>query len=326
MNLIDQINNEKFPLPKWISISLGLLSLFCLTFTLIFLREFDSILWPIILLINGIAVGIAAFRPLYFWWLIFINAGLSAISIVILIWKAFSLLFDSNLKWDQPNGLVMMFLIQLAICWTILYHLYQYYIQEKDLSQLSVTLDQAIKETFIPSKNATLSELSQDSPLLIIFLRYLGCTLCRQTLHNIKKNKQELEKKGFQIVFVHMNTQEQGLELFKHYDLENMIQISDPDRHLYHAFGLHRFRLFNLLTPALFRQYAKTTLIEGHGPIDGDLFQRPGVFIIFKNQLLYAFYPAHIGEQVNYNEISNLNDADKVLQFMTTHIHSPPTE
>lgn len=304
-------------IPKWIYFALIFLGVnFTLVGILLLYQEGVTLLSILSLGIGFGSLG-ALFRPLQYCWLILATCLSSLVALGILIWD---LTTPFNYQ-EYLDILFVAYLVALSLSWLILYTLYQFHIQERDLEETFQSLNQSLKETFIFQKNSTLSELSEHSVLLIIFLRYLNCTFCRQTLANIKKNKEALEKKGFQIILIHSDTPKQARQLFKHYGLEDVIQVSDPSRRIYRAFGLHRVSLFNLIHPTMLKQFIQSTLIEGHsqGLVNGDIFQRPGVFIISKNQLIYAFYPAHIGNQVDYNEISNLNDVDRVLQFMAEH-------
>ena len=54
------------------------------------------------------------------------------------------------------------------------------------------------------NKGNTLSDLSDQSPILIVFLRHFGCVFCKESMFDISKKKQQFSKEGIKVVLVHM--------------------------------------------------------------------------------------------------------------------------
>jgi peroxiredoxin len=155
------------------------------------------------------------------------------------------------------------------------------------------------------SSGEELLVLSRRSPVLLTFLRHLGCTFCREALAELGRRRQELEADGTRLAFVHMGTEEQARPLFERYGLGDAPRVSDPGRALYRAFGLERGRAGQLFGPGvLLRGIAG--LLKGYGagrPV-GDGFQLPGAFLVRSGQILRAFRHATAADRPDYEELA----------------------
>ncbi|MBY0403384.1 MAG: redoxin domain-containing protein, partial [Cyanobacteria bacterium] len=125
--------------------------------------------------------------------------------------------------------------------------------------------------------------LSQERPLLVVFLRHFGCTFCRETLAELAKVRNSIEStqfdgRGVEIVVVHMSSVKSGNEFLKRYGLEDLRHISDPYRRLYKLFGLRRGRLSQLFGLQVWIRGFQAGVLNGHGvgSLQGDGFQMPG--------------------------------------------------
>lgn len=76
--------------------------------------------------------------------------------------------------------------------------------------------------------------LSGDKPVLLVFLRFFGCSFCREAISDIAARRKKLEAQGFRIVFVHMAaTPEVAEKFFKRYKLFPIDHIADPGMEFY---------------------------------------------------------------------------------------------
>ena len=57
-----------------------------------------------------------------------------------------------------------------------------------------------------PESGASLLELVEASPVLLIFLRHFGCSFCRQAISDVADLREELARRGVRPVFVHLGT------------------------------------------------------------------------------------------------------------------------
>jgi peroxiredoxin len=64
---------------------------------------------------------------------------------------------------------------------------------------------------------ASLLELVEASPVLLIFLRHFGCSFCRQAISDVSDLREELARHGVRPVFVHLGTPERAKPFFDYY-------------------------------------------------------------------------------------------------------------
>jgi peroxiredoxin len=147
----------------------------------------------------------------------------------------------------------------------------------------------------------SLLEMSQLSPVLIVFLRHLGCAFCREALSDLSKQRKRMEKDGVRVALVHMATENQAAEFLAKYGLEDIPRVSDPTQSVYRAFGLERGKVLQLFGLKTWKRGVETYL-HGHrqGLIVGDSFQMPGVFLIFHGEVLRAYRHQSPADRPNY--------------------------
>jgi peroxiredoxin len=158
----------------------------------------------------------------------------------------------------------------------------------------------------------SLAALAEEKPVLLVFLRFFGCSFCREAISDISKKRKKIEAKGVQIAFVHMAPDpELAVSYFEKYNLYPIEHISDPDKRFYRAFGLTRgtpVQIFGLMN---WIRGFQATVLEGHGadsPSEelGDGFQMPGVFLVYKGVVLNSFVHKHPYDRPDYEEICTL--------------------
>lgn len=152
----------------------------------------------------------------------------------------------------------------------------------------------------------SLKELSDEQPVMLVFLRHFGCIFCREALADISKQREDIEKRGIKIVFVHMAEPEEAEKYFHKYTLSGLEHISDPACRYYQAFGLVKgnFRqLFGLET--WIRGFS--AVVEGHsaGAQLGDGFQMPGVFILQNGVIVESFIHKLASDRPDYGDLAS---------------------
>jgi thiol-disulfide isomerase/thioredoxin len=166
--------------------------------------------------------------------------------------------------------------------------------------------DSSILSTMKCNTNEIISELSQNQPVMLVFLRHFGCTFCREGLDEISKLRSEIEAAGTKIVFIHMTENKIAEKYFIEYHLPNATHISDPECEYYLAFGLVKGNFSQLFG---FQNWAKafnTGLVKGYGWANqiGDGFQMPGVFMVQEGEIKSSFVHKFASDQPNYAELS----------------------
>lgn len=154
-----------------------------------------------------------------------------------------------------------------------------------------------------------MAQMSDAQPVLLVFLRFFGCSFCREAISDIAKRKRKLEALGVRIVFVHMSPdQEVAEKFFKKYKLFPVDHISDPEKRFYQAFGLVRgtpVQIFGLMNwirgfqAAVLEDHGTTN----HGEAMGDGFQMPGVFVVYKGEVRNSFVHKFPYDRPDYEEI-----------------------
>ena len=147
-----------------------------------------------------------------------------------------------------------------------------------------------------------LHELSQISPILVVFLRHAGCTFCREALTDLAAKRKAIEEAGARLVLVHMGSEDHADKFFARYGLEDVARISDPERGLYKAFGLPRGTLFDLFGPKVWWRGFQAGILGRHGVgrLVGDGFQMPGIFLMFHGEILRSYRHQSAADRPDY--------------------------
>lgn len=159
-----------------------------------------------------------------------------------------------------------------------------------------------------------LSDLSQEKPVLLVFLRFFGCSFCREAISDIAKRREKLEAQDFRIVVVHMANQVEVAEkFFKRYKLFPIDHIPDPELEYYKAFGLGRTTPKQLMGLMNWIRGFQASILEGHGgdpdlnnPELGDGLQMPGVFVLYKSEIRRSFIHRFPYDRPDYEEICQI--------------------
>jgi len=151
------------------------------------------------------------------------------------------------------------------------------------------------------SHGRTLLEATSERPTLVVFLRHLGCTFCREALADLRARRASLESGGTRLLLVHMSPGDQAEPIFSRHGLDGIEHVSDPDQVLYRAFGLARGSLLQLFGPRVWVRGVLATL-RGHlvGKLAGDGLQMPGVFLVENGRIVRAFRHRTAADRPDY--------------------------
>jgi hypothetical protein len=91
------------------------------------------------------------------------------------------------------------------------------------------------------------------------------------------------------------------------YGMEDVPAVSDPTRQLYHGLGLRRGNLRQLLGLSVWCR-GLTSFLSGHrpGPMEGDVTQMPGVFLIHQGRVLRRFSHSTAAARPDYATLAQL--------------------
>jgi len=153
----------------------------------------------------------------------------------------------------------------------------------------------------ITDDGASLLQLSESSPRLVIFLRHTGCIFCKETLGDLHRLREAIEQTGVRLVLVHMGMPDEGEELAARYGLTGIDMIGDPLRELYQAFQLPHGTFLQLFGPQVAAR-GFVAALKGHmqGFFHGDALQLPGAFVVSHGAILRAYRHRHVGDRPDY--------------------------
>lgn len=168
----------------------------------------------------------------------------------------------------------------------------QPFIEDRNLIEFAAENPGAAIKTYQTSEGRTIADASQEHPVLLIFLRHFGCTFCREALHSIRKQLDEIEKMGTQVILVHMVDPAAANSELQPYDLARLEHVSDPESLLYKGFGLLRGSFWQLFGPKTLLRGIKAGIFRKHGlgAAMGDIFQMPGIFLIHRGRVIKEYY------------------------------------
>lgn len=152
----------------------------------------------------------------------------------------------------------------------------------------------------------SLLDLTMQRPQLIVFLRHLGCTFCREALDDVRRQRDAIEAAGVGVVLVHMTPETAELAAFlAGYELQDVPRVSDPQAGLYRTFELRRGSPLALFGPRVWWRGLVATL-RGHrvGSLQGDGFQMPGAFVVYQGRIVRAFRHQTAADRPDYASLS----------------------
>jgi peroxiredoxin len=245
--------------------------------------------------VYGVGYAIAATDPLRHWPIVLVGLLGKVLGPIgfakALMEERFSpkflwVILTNDLVWWIPFGLIL---------WSAL----------ETKGQKLRTLSPEIQRWAMRAKSQfgiSIEEHSKLRPVLLIFLRHVGCTFCREALGDLAANRQEIEESGTQIVLVHMGREEAAQSILEKYDLGQIPRVSDPKLALYRAFGLERGGFGQLFGPKIWIRGFQAGLLGKHGigRPEGDAAQMPGVFLVFHGEILKSYRHQSAADRPNY--------------------------
>jgi peroxiredoxin len=152
----------------------------------------------------------------------------------------------------------------------------------------------------------SLWELSFQHPVLIVFVRHLGCTFCREALGDLRQQAERIATAGVKTVVVHMASAEEGQQMLDRYGLQDVTAISDPERRLFRAFELPLgtwWQLFGL--GVVWRALAEGVIFRyGFGRMVGNPLQLTGAFLVDRGQIVRSARLKSTAERPNYADMA----------------------
>ncbi len=156
------------------------------------------------------------------------------------------------------------------------------------------------------NKDISLQELSEHGKVMLVFLRHFGCTFCREAMADLNERRAEIEEHDTTIVLVHQVGESYARQILEIYNLDDLHRISDPNLELYNAFELERGSWRQMFGLRVWLRGFVAGILKGHlvGPEQGDGWQMPGVFVVYKNKIIKKFKHQYASDRPDYVQLA----------------------
>ncbi|MGE9269407.1 MAG: AhpC/TSA family protein [Verrucomicrobiales bacterium] len=243
------------------------------------------VMWRGIGLISGafgIGFLIAARSPVRHWAIVLLGFIKFNLAVVISAIAA--------LQGGLPLAVGLLVIVDDVIWWTpfamILWAAAEAHLGRPASGEPPLTIEEAADHYRLSSRE-TLAEASENSPLVLVFLRHFGCTFTRKILRELEALKQDADQNGARLVLVHMLTP--GGENQYLASKGDIARIADPMCELYRAFGLGKGGFFELFGPRVWFPLGLALMRGcGMGHVAGDGLQLPGAFLFHHGKIVRA--------------------------------------
>lgn len=171
------------------------------------------------------------------------------------------------------------------------------------------------------SSGETLAEAGAGRTLALVFLRHFGCTFTRRILRELEDLKRETDRRGAQLVLVHMLAP--GDERHYLHNRGDIARIADPMCELYRSFGLGKGGFLELFGPRVWLPLIASLLKGcGVGHLAGDGLQLPGAFVYRNGRILSAQRARTQADLPNLPELFKGLQDGPLAETVTTCPHS----
>ncbi len=267
------------------------------------------ILWDLIAVITiilGIGLLVAAFDPFRNWLIMFV---------ILLFHLSVIIGFLVGLSKGYFSSTFLPFLFFNHMIWMIPLIAGMISVYNRSFRADRVLINTFNEEDYpldlfetVSGKN--LQELSEESPVLLVFLRHFGCPFCQETLISVQQNKDKLERKGIKVVLVYMVSEKIAYEYLTRYGLQDLEQLSDPESIAYKRFALNRGNLIQLLGPKVIFRWIWLGIKKRifFTKVEGDIYQMPGFFLIRKGKVVRSFVHKTSADQPDYTRFIEYRD------------------
>lgn len=191
------------------------------------------------------------------------------------------------------NFMLIHFVIWIIPLYYILYKVYSFdYLLDEALIKLHQEDRNEAMQLYYTNKGESIAELNEKHPVLLIFLRHLGCSFCKETLNIVRKYKATILEKNISVVLVHMSDEDICETVFQEYELGEITYVCDKESILYKSFQLKRGTFFQLFGWKVMCRAIGLKIKKNINPNvvdDSDVYQMPGIFLIHHNEILHEF-------------------------------------
>jgi peroxiredoxin len=127
-----------------------------------------------------------------------------------------------------------------------------------------------------------LSQLWNERPAVVVFLRYFGCPFCQTQVVNLRNENDRIRGAGASVGLIGHGDPEAAVEFASSKSLPFPLLL-DRDRGTYRAYGLVQGKAMQVLSPKVALPWIKAELspeTRQRGLAGGSFLQMPGTFVI----------------------------------------------
>jgi peroxiredoxin len=200
-------------------------------------------------------------------------------------WRFGWTVLGNSVIWCVPLGIILWRAYQ--------YFVFSYQFQSPEIQEFALRVR--------TNRGISLLEMSRRQPLMLVFLRHLGCPFCRHSLAMLRQQYAQLQASGTGVVLIHMGNDRQTEKILARFGLADLPRVSDPQRALYRAFGLRAGNAWQVFGPQLWWGALRNTIHHGQSLMpEGNVMQMPGVFLIYYGHVVRSFLYHDIGNKPNF--------------------------
>lgn len=160
---------------------------------------------------------------------------------------------------------------------------------------------------FRTQRGKSLLQLSNEQPVLVIFLQQFGYDFCHELLTDIRNKQEAIENRGARLVFVHLAKEEKAAAFFRKAGLENEHRISDPNAIMYQAFELEK-TVFDQSGGWRSHLLQRIPLIK-LGRAKGGVRNMPGAFLINRSKIVKSYRHGQTSESPDFEALTSFEAA-----------------
>ncbi|MCB9033109.1 MAG: redoxin domain-containing protein [Chitinophagales bacterium] len=242
----------------------------------------------IVEIVFGLGFFISSFNIYKHWIIVFLSALIKTVALI-----GFFLFYFNNEKMSIFNFMLIHFIIWLIPLYYILYRIYNFnYLLDEHLIQIHQADRASTMQMYYTNKGDSLADLNEQQPVLLIFLRHLGCSFCKETLTVVAKKSEIFKEKNINVVLVNMSDGAICEQVFQQHELDDITYIIDKESMLYKTFQLRRGKFLQLFGWKVWKRAIglkfKKNINAGFVD-DSDIYQMPGIFLVYKNEILHEY-------------------------------------
>ena len=144
-----------------------------------------------------------------------------------------------------------------------------------------------------------------DKPVLMVFLRHLGCQFCKETVRDIRAASTRNPDYP-DVLFFFQEDVASGQAFFNRY-WSRAKAISDPAQFFYKEFGVPSASVMNLVSPGALLSRIRATLKGNFDSLPkGNFWQMPGFFVVKGEQIVWSHDYRHVGDEPPLRRLNQL--------------------